>query len=50
LTSSMEIVYLFYFSVEECLSSSTVVSSLSYYLSLVPIFFTTAIDANSINF
>jgi hypothetical protein len=50
LTSSMEIVYLFYFSVEERLSSSTVVGSPSYYLSLVPIFSTMAIDANSINF
>jgi hypothetical protein len=46
----MEIVYLFYFSVEERLSSSTVVGSPSYYLSLVPIFYTMAIDANSINF
>jgi hypothetical protein len=46
----MEIVYLFYFSVEEHLSSSTVVGSPSYYLSLVPIFSTMAIDANSINF
>jgi hypothetical protein len=46
----MEIVYLFYFSVEESLSSSTVVGSLSYYLSSVPIFSITAIDANFNNF
>jgi hypothetical protein len=43
----MEIVYLFHFSDEERLSSSTVVGSLSYYLSSVPIFSITTIDANS---
>jgi hypothetical protein len=46
----MEIVHLFYFSVEESLSSSTVVGSLSHYLSSVLIFSITAIDANSNNF
>jgi hypothetical protein len=46
----MEIVNLFYFSVEESLSSSTVVGSLSHYLSSVLIFSITAIGANSNNF
>jgi hypothetical protein len=46
----MEIGNLFHFSVEECLSSSTVVGSLSYYPLLVPIFSTTVIDANSNSF
>jgi hypothetical protein len=49
-TSSMEIDNLFHFSVEERLSSSTVVGSLSYYLSLVPIFSTMVKDATSNNF
>jgi hypothetical protein len=46
----MEIVYLFYFSIQERLSSSTVVGSLSYYLSSVPIFSTMGIYATSNNF
>jgi hypothetical protein len=46
----MEIVNLFYFNIEESLSSSTVVGSLSYYLSSVLIFSITEIDANSNNF
>jgi hypothetical protein len=50
MTSSMEIVNLFYFNIEESLSSSTVVGSLSYYLSSVLIFSITEIDANSNNF
>jgi hypothetical protein len=41
---------LFYFSVEERLSSSMVVGSLSYYLPSVPIFSTAVIDATSNNF
>jgi hypothetical protein len=43
----MEVGNLFHFRVEERLSSSTVVGSLYYYLSSVPIFSTTIIDANS---
>jgi hypothetical protein len=50
LTTAMEIVFLFYFSVQESLSSSMVVGSLSYYLSSVLIFSITEIDANSNNF
>jgi hypothetical protein len=46
----MEIGNLFYFSIEERLSSSTVVGSLSYYISLVPNISTTVIDATSNNF
>jgi hypothetical protein len=46
-TSSIKIGNFFHFSVEERLSSSMVVGSLSYYPPSVPIFITTVIEATS---
>jgi hypothetical protein len=48
-TSSIKIGNFFDFSVQEHLSSSTVVGSFSYYPPSVPIFITTIIDATSNN-